>query len=194
MRGTWTWHAVGVLLAVGFAHGVRCACCIRSGNCYRRALDALVGAVFAGYVAELAADAEIAIDVGDYFVIQVEIAPVHYVGDGAGAEIFDGAVIVIVHVGAEAVGHVFYDAETVVHYGGADLDDGGAEGDVFGGVDPIADAADAYDGNFYFFGHAGNQMQRNGLYGRAAIAAVRGFAGYDWARRESFPDLLPLEN
>ena len=110
-------HAVGVLLAVvlGGAYG------------YCGALDALVGAVFACDVAELAADAEIVIDVGDDFVIEIKIAPVLHIGHGAAAEILNGAIAVIVHVRRKAVGHVFDDAETVMHHRGADLHDRRAE-------------------------------------------------------------------
>ena len=134
-------HAVGIVFAVGVV--------------LRGAFDALVRAVFAGDVTELAADAKAGVNFGDDFVIQVEVAPIHYVGDRAAAEIFGGAVAVVVHVGGEAVGHIFDDAKTVVHGRGADLHAGGAEGDVFRGVLPIADAADADDGNFHFFGDAG---------------------------------------
>ena len=111
-------------------------------------------AVLAGDVAELAADAQVAIDVRDDLVIQVEVAPILHVGHGAAAKILDGAIAMRVHVLREAVDHVLDDAETVVHGRGADLHGGGADGDVLGSVIPEADAADAADGQLYRFGDA----------------------------------------
>ena len=97
--------------------------------CCRRLvrLDALVRAVLAGDVAELAADAEFGIDLRDDFVIQIEVAPIPHVRHGAAAEILDGAEAMIVHVLREAVDHILDDAESVVHGGGANLNGGGAE-------------------------------------------------------------------
>src|SRR5207248_1654219 len=43
--------------------------------------DTLVRAVFAGDIAEIAADAFLGVDPGDDFVIQVEVAPVFDAGD-----------------------------------------------------------------------------------------------------------------
>ena len=174
IRGTCTSMPLGFFLP--FA--VRRAAIVRS--------DGLVRAVFAGDVAELAADAQLGINLGDDFVIQVEVAPVLHVGYGAAAKIFDGAEAVRVHVLRKAVDHVFDDAEAVVHRGGADLHGGSADSDVLRGVVPIADAANAADGNLHRFRHRRNQMQRDGLHRRAAIAAVRGFAAHVGARRKRF--------
>ena len=92
----------------------------------------------------------VGVNLGDDFVVQIQVAPVQHVRDGAAAKIFDRAIAVVVHVGVQAVGHVFNDAETVVHRCGADLNGGGAQRDVFCGVGPVADSADADDRNLHF--------------------------------------------
>ena len=148
--------------------------------------DALMRAVFACGVAKLAADAQIGVNLRDDLVIQIEIAPIHHIGNGAAAKILDGAIAVVVHVGVQAVGHILDNAKAVVHGGGADLHAGGAQRDVLGRVRPRADAADADDWNFYLFRHRGNQVQGDGLHGRSAVAAMRRLPRYVGARRECF--------
>ena len=45
-----------------------------------------------------------------------------------------------------------------------------------------------------FLRDGGNQMQRDGLHRRTAIAAVRGFAADDRAAAKTFPDRRPSAN
>ena len=131
-------------------------------------------AVFASDVAEVAADAEIVIDAGDAFEIEVEIFPTAERVDGLADEFVHGLHAFAVEVGGEAFVHLFNDAEAAVHDGGANLDAGGAKGDVLGGVAPIADAADAgnREADFGIFGAALDHVQGDGFHRRAAIAAV----------------------
>src|SRR5712692_3803213 len=124
---------------------------------FRVRRDALVRAVLTGDVAELASDAEVGANLRDDLVVEVEIAPVHDVGHGAPAEVLDGAV-------------------AVVHRRGADLHGRGSESDMLGSIVPVADPADAADGDAYFFRHTRDQVQRDGLHRRAAVAAVGGLA------------------
>ena len=123
---------------------LRCACGV---GLRERAIemDALVRAVPAGGVAELAADALVFVDVRDDFVVEVEVLPLGDVGERAAAEVVEGVEAFAAHPGEEAVGHVFDDAIAVVHDGGADLHGAGAEEDELGGVLPGGDAADAGD-------------------------------------------------
>ena len=60
--------------------------------------DALVRPVFARDIAKLAADAEVRVDLGDDFVIQVKVAPIQNVGQRAPAKILNRAETVVVHV------------------------------------------------------------------------------------------------
>src|SRR5215472_6611063 len=73
-------HSVRILFAVA-RDGVR--------------LDALVGTIFAGDVAKLAADAEITANLGDDLVVQVEVAPIADVRHGAAAKIRNRAKAVV---------------------------------------------------------------------------------------------------
>src|ERR1035438_3297660 len=66
-------------------------------------VDALVRAVPAGDVAEIAADAGLAIDAGDDAVVQVEVLPLGDFGHGQAAEIFDGVEAFLVHPIGEAI-------------------------------------------------------------------------------------------
>ena len=134
------------------------------------------------------------VNVGDDFVIQVQVAPILHVGHGAAAKILDGAKSVVVHVRGQAVDHVFDDAESVVHRRGADLHDGRAQRDVLGGVVPVSDAADSDDRNFHRLRDAGNQVQRDRLHGRAAIAAVRRLSRPRSAAAKMFPGPRPSAN
>ena len=120
----------------------------RSVRCWQRAIevDALVRAVPAGGVAELAADAEVFVDASDDLVVEVEMLPLGHVGKREAAEIVDGVVALFCHPREQAVGHVFDDAVAVVHHRGADLHGAAAEQDELGGVLPRADAADAGHG------------------------------------------------
>ena len=141
----------------------------------RLQVDALVGAVLAGDIAEVAADALLVIDAGDALPVEVEVLPLLESVDRFAAQVGEGLHSLGVEVGVKAVVHVLHDAEAIVHDGGADLEGGGAEGDELGGVAPGGDAADAGDGQVNVgVGGAGLQhVQGDGLHRRAAIAAVR---------------------
>src|SRR6185312_2233012 len=77
-------------------------------------IDALVGPVPAGGVAEAAADAGLWVDAGDDLIVEVEAAPVGDAVEGASAEVFDGSETLALHPLGELVLHAFDDAETVV--------------------------------------------------------------------------------
>ena len=55
---------------------------------------------------------------------------------------------------------------------------------MLGSIIPIADAADAADGNAHVLRDGREQVQGDGLHGRAAIAAMRGFAADVRPRRK----------
>ena len=135
--------------------------------------DGLMSAVFTGDVAELAADAQVMVDIGDDLVIQVEIAPILHFGDGTSAKILDGAEAAIVHVLRESVDQILDDAESVVHGRGAHLNGRRAQSDMLRSVVPVTDPADAADRQPRSLRHGGNQMQRDRLHRGAAISAVR---------------------
>src|ERR1700722_19845264 len=123
-------------------------------------------------------------NVRDYLVVEIEIAPVAHVCHGAPAEIFDAAESVGVHVLRQTVNHVLHDTKAVMHRRGADLHGGGAQGDVFGSIIPEADTADTAGGNAHCFCHDRKEMQRNRFHCRTAIASVRGLASYSGPRSE----------
>ena len=149
-------------------------------------VNALVRAIPAGDVAEIAADARVAVDARHDPVIEIEVLPLGDLGQREAAEIVEGAEAFFVHPVGEAVDHVFHDAIAVVHGGGADLHGAASEQDELGGLAPAGDAADAGDGqaDFGIGGDLLDQVQGDGLHRRAAIAAVRRAAAHVGARRE----------
>ena len=71
-------------------------------------VDALVRAVPAGDVAEIAADAGIGIDAGDDPVVEVEVLPPGDFGHGQAAEILYGAEAFLVHPIGQAIDPVLH--------------------------------------------------------------------------------------
>src|ERR1035438_2372814 len=175
--------AAGGAQGFGFRHG-------RHGDGGGRGgfvdVDALVRAVPAGDVAEIAADAGIAIDARYDAVVQVEVLPLGYLGDGEAAEVFDGAEAFLVHPVGEAIDHVFHDAVAVVHGGGTDLHGATAQQNEFRRLAPTRNAADAGDGDadLRVRGDLLHEVEGDGLDGRPAISAVRREPADIGARRE----------
>src|SRR5579863_5914160 len=110
-------------------------------------LDALMGAVLAGDEAKVAADALGGVNGGDDLVVEVEVAPIGDVRDGAPLEFAEAGKALGIEILIEAVDHVLDDAEPVVHHCRAHLDGPRAQADEFGRVLPSRDAADAADGD-----------------------------------------------
>src|SRR6185437_13419324 len=141
-------------------------------------MDALVRAVPAGGVAELAADALVFVDARDDLVVEVQVLPLRDVGQRAAAEVVECAEVFAAHPCEQCVGHVFDDAIAVVHGRGADLHGARAEEDELGGVLPGGDAADgAHRKRGFGIGHdLLDHIERDGLDCGTAIAAVRRLA------------------
>ncbi len=141
-------------------------------------VDRLIAAVLAGGVADAAVDAFFFVDVGDDFVIEVEVAPFFDATGGFAGEVGDGVEAFFGHVVFESAGHGFDDAEAFVHDGGADLEGGCAEEDEFDAVLPGLDAADAREGHvaagveFRIGGEGGDHVEGDGFDGGSAVAAV----------------------
>src|ERR1035441_1294512 len=149
-------------------------------------VDALVRAVPAGDVAEVAADAGIAIDAGDDAVVQIEMLPLGDPGNGEAAEIFDCAEAFLVHPVGEAIDHVLHNAEAVVHGGGADLHGAAAQQNELRRLAPAGDTADSGDGDadFRVGSDLLHQVESDRLDGGPAISAMRGKAADIGARRQ----------
>src|SRR5205807_8949161 len=130
--------------AFGFVHnGITLAVNLREG-------DALVRAVFAGDVAEVALDALRVINARDRLVVEIEIAPVGHTTCARADDLAHARVAFVVQVVRQSVNQVFDDAIAVVHDGGADLHGGCADQQELGRVAPRRDPADAADGDAHY--------------------------------------------
>src|SRR6266702_3843581 len=87
-------------------------------------VNALVSAVFAGDVAQIAADAPLVIDPGDPLIVQVQGFPVLQRRHGLAHKFRHAPESIGVQVIVQSLDHVLHDAEAVVHDGGADLHTG----------------------------------------------------------------------
>src|ERR1700678_2746967 len=99
-------------------------------------MDALVRAIPARDVAQVATDALIWVDARDDLVIQIEMLPLSDLGNRKAAKIADGGEAFFIHPIGEPVDHVFYDAIAVMHRGRAYLHRTAAEQDELGGFAP----------------------------------------------------------
>src|ERR1035438_2581338 len=106
-------------------------------------MDALMRAVPTGDVAQVAADAGIAIDARHNLEVEIQVLPLGDFGQGQAAEIVDGAEAFLIHPVAQAVDHVFHDAVAVAHGGRADLHRAATEQHELGGFAPAGDAANS---------------------------------------------------
>ena len=114
-----------------------------SGHAHARLdVNALMRAVPARDVAQVAADAFLAIDPRHDLVIQIQVLPLRDRGRREAAEIVDRAEAFFVHPVAQPVDHVFDDAEAVVHGRRAHLHRPAAQQDELRRVAPLANAAD----------------------------------------------------
>src|SRR5207247_2463113 len=73
-------------------------------------VDALVRAIPAGDVAEVAADTFLGVNARHDFVIQVELVPIRHSRQAQTAKIVDGTEAFFVHPVAQTVDHVLHDA------------------------------------------------------------------------------------
>src|SRR5580698_786865 len=94
-------------------NALRCALCVRLRQGAIE-MNALMCAVPAGGVAELAADALLLVDARDDLVVEVEVLPIGDVGERAAAKVVEGAEAFAAHPGEETSSHVFDDAIAVV--------------------------------------------------------------------------------
>jgi hypothetical protein len=118
----------------------------RLRHCVPLDMDALMRAVPARDVTQIAADAGIAIDARDDLIVQVEMLPVRDRRQTASAEILDRGKALLVHPVAQPVDHVLHDPEAVVHRRRAHLHGPAAEQDELRRVAPAAHAAYSGDG------------------------------------------------
>src|SRR6185437_14046813 len=77
--------------------------------------NALVRAIFARDVAQVAADALLLIDSGYDFVIQIEIAPVSDSADRLTHQVDCRSEAFLVEILVQPVDHVFHNAKAIVH-------------------------------------------------------------------------------
>src|SRR5262249_24569011 len=134
--------------------------------------DALVRAIFACDVAEIAANALFGIDLGHDLVVQIEVAPVVHARHRLTHDVHDGAEALFFEIIFEAFDHVANDTEAVVHGRSADLDGGGSQQHELYSVAPVADAADAGDRDIHGVSHRRDHVQRNWLNSRTTVAAM----------------------
>src|ERR1051326_5597149 len=87
----------------------------------RHEIDALVGAVLARDVAEVALDAFLLVDLRNGLIEKVQVSEIGDAMHGPSAELFDRAKILLLHPVREPFHEVVDDPEPVVHDGGADL-------------------------------------------------------------------------
>jgi hypothetical protein len=106
-------------------------------------INALMRAIFARDMAEVASDAGVVVDAGHAFEVEIQILPFVKRGDGTTDKSMGGVHAFAVKVGAKAIDHALHDPEPMVHNGGANLDGGGAEGHELSRVAPIGDASNA---------------------------------------------------
>src|SRR5262249_11878507 len=120
------WWCGGGFPALRFAHGRSSVSAVVTGRflgdwAYPVHVDALVSAVPAGRIAKLAPDAFLLLDAGDDFVVEVKVFPFLDAPEALRFEVRDLQKAFSGHPVGEAIGHLFDDAITVVHDGGADL-------------------------------------------------------------------------
>src|SRR6267142_4175580 len=92
----------------------------------RDEVDALVGGVVTGDVAKIAADAFLLVDSRHSTKRKIKMIEVGHTVQAASHHVGDSCEASVVHPVGQAVAQVFHNAETIVHYGGADLQAAGA--------------------------------------------------------------------
>src|SRR5271170_7578336 len=137
-------------------------------------MNALMRAVPARGVAEVAADAVLFVDAGDDFVVKVEVFPLGDARQAEAAEIPYGREAFLDHPVFEAIDHVFHHAVAVVHCRGAYLNGRAAEQEELGCVFPGCDAADTRERQrrAWIAHHLLHHVESDGLDGGAAVASV----------------------
>src|ERR1700733_9921738 len=110
-------------------------------------MNALVRAIPAGDVAEIATNALLGMDARHDAVIQIQVLPLRDPRQGEAAEAVEVGETLLIHPIREAVGHVLHNAVTIVHGGGTHLQGATPEQNELGSFPPTRDAADAGDRN-----------------------------------------------
>src|SRR5207248_676000 len=141
--------------------------------------NSLMGTVLTRRPTQFALDAFILVDVSQEMIVEIEIFPLRDARQGAAADVDERAVAALVHPIREAVNQVFDDAEAVVHDRGTHLQRPRAQRDELSRVAPGCDAADPGNryGDFGIARNGGDEMQRDWLDCRPAIAAMARLAG-----------------
>ena len=106
-------------------------------------INALMRAIFARDMAEVASDAGVVVDAGHAFEVEIQILPFVKRGDGSTDKSIGGVHVFAVEVGVKTIDHALHDPESMVHNGSADLDRSRAEGHELCRIAPIRDASNA---------------------------------------------------
>src|SRR5882672_4683052 len=131
-------------------------------------IDALMRAILASDVAQIAADAFIVINAGHAFVVEVERFPFLQRRHRLAGELGDAFESFGIKIIVKTLDHIFHDAEAIMHYRGAHLHADRAEGDELGSVAPVANASYARD------------RKRNIGIGRATLHHVQSNRLHRW--------------
>jgi hypothetical protein len=106
-------------------------------------MNALVRAVPASDVAEVASNAFLFVDTSNYLVVQIQMFPLGHLWQAPANKITDVFKTLLIHPVAEAIDQILNDAIAVMHDGGTYLHGVAPEQDELGGVLPVCYAADA---------------------------------------------------
>src|SRR6267142_2427148 len=109
-------------------------------------VDALVGGVVTGDVAKIAADAFLLVDSRDSTKRKIKMIEVGHTVQAASHHVGDSCEASVVHPVGQAVAQVLHNAETIVHYRGADLQAAGAEQQKFRRIAPRGNTSHSRDG------------------------------------------------
>src|SRR5712664_1096799 len=109
-------------------------------------VDALVGGVVTGDVAKIATDAFLLVDSCDSTKRTVKMIEIGHAVQAACYHVGDSCEAFFVHPVGQAIAQVFHNAETIVHYRGADLQGAGAEQQKFRRIAPRRNASHSRDG------------------------------------------------
>src|SRR6267378_536021 len=108
-------------------------------------VDALVGGVVTGDVAKIAADAFLLVDSRDSTKRKVKMIEIGHAVQAASHHVGDSCEAFFVHPVGQAIAQVFHNAETIVHYRGADLQGAGAEQQKFRCIAPGGNTSHSRD-------------------------------------------------
>src|SRR5262249_15611846 len=133
----------------------------------------LMRAIFAGDVAQPAVNALFLINLGDDFVIEIQVAPLLDSRGRLADDVADLGEVLFAHPVFETARKLFDDAEAVMHDSGADLHAGRAKQEKLHRILPGLNAADAANRHLDcgIVGESAYHIERDRLDGWPTIAA-----------------------